>query len=1053
MQQGIYEELVTQLVAEKIKALDHNAFYINKTKIDVEEASLILSKHLSNTIRHALDYIKGEGKIHLQIAIANKIIQLLKEELNHLEIQKEHIDIDLVAVEGEILKAVFTKVDAHFSNFDLHLKEITPYTRLTHSELFTGGNVGLSLESELKKEILSANRIDLLVSFIKFKGIIILERELREFTKRGGKLRVITTTYMGASDYKAIQLLSSLENTEVKISYNTGNERLHAKAYLFFRNTGFHTGYIGSSNFSRSALTDGLEWNIKITTKEVSHIIDKFQKTFDSYWQSNDFELFDDSKHKEKLISSLHQGKNPQVNDVNYALFEVKPYPFQLEILEKLEVERTVHHRFRNLLVAATGTGKTVISAFDYKYFRQNNPSNKLLFLAHRKEILTQSMATYRGILRDNNFGELWGDGFEPKSYEYVFASVQTLNNRLNNLDLSPEYFDYIVIDECHHLKAESYREILHYFKPKILLGLTATPERMDGGDIQEDFHHRIAAEIRLPEALNRKLLCPFQYFGVADSIDLSKVGWEKGRYIPSQLTNLYTANDRRVGEIIDALEKYTKDKTDVRALGFCVSMDHAKYMAKKFSLAGLKADYLTSENNGNRDIVRAQLLNKDINYLFVVDIFNEGVDIPEIDTVLFLRPTESLTIFLQQLGRGLRLAENKDCLTVLDFVGNVRPEYNFENKFRALIGKTTTAVHKELEDHFPHLPLGCSIVLEKKAKEIILENIKSAIHLNRNQLIHKIKHFKHQTTLPLTLKNFLAINHIPIQSIYKNKKEGWKRLCQKAGVIADYESKNESEIVSAIFNKWLPTKSTTYFQFILKLAKQGFKVKMDPLNSVEKTMLLMLHYDVWQKEGRFKNIEESILALGANKVLVEEIIEVLEILEDNIDFKEIDIRLPYEQPLKVHARYTRDQILTAFRFNSFEKKYTSREGVAEKQALNTELLFINLIKSEENFSPTTMYDDYAINEYLFHWQSQNAAGPETPKGKSYIHHQARQKKILLFIREKATDEFGATLGYVFVGEGVLTEYYGSKPMSIKWKLKEALPHYLWNEAAKLRVG
>lgn len=757
MVEGIYEELVTQLVAEKLQNMDKDKFQIRASVIDKEEAATVLSKHLSATIKNALNYVRADNQIEAQIKIANKIILFLKDEL-----KKEEFEKDLIAVEGEILKAVFTRVDAHFSDFDLHLKEITPYTRLTHSELFTGGNVGLSLESELKKEILSSNQIDLLVSFIKFKGIIILERELREFTKRGGQLRVITTTYMGASDYKAIQLLSKLDNTEVKISYNSGNERLHAKAYLFKRATGFHTGYIGSSNFSRSALTDGLEWNLKITTKEVNHIIDKFQKTFDSYWQSNDFELFEDAKHREKLIESLNQGKSGKISDLNLSFFDIKPYPFQSEILEKLEVERTIHNRYKNLVVAATGTGKTVISAFDFKRFKSQNPSSRLLFLAHRKEILIQSISVFRGILRDNNFGELWVDGLVPDAYEHVFASIQTVNNRLEDIILSRTFYDFIVIDECHHLTASSYRGILEYFQPKVLLGLTATPERMDGGDIQEDFHNRIAAEIRLPEALNRKLLCPFQYFGITDSVDLTNVRWERGRYVASELTSVYTASNRRVGEIIDALEKYTKDLNDVRTIGFCANMDHAKFMAEKFCLAGLKADYLTSDFTQGRGQVKTKLLNKEINYLFVVDIFNEGVDIPEIDTVLFLRPTESLTIFLQQLGRGLRLAENKDCLTVLDFVGNTRPEYNFENKFRALIGKTATTVKKEIEDNFPHLPLGCSIVLEKKAKQVILENITAATSLNRNQLILKIQNFHHQTTLGLTLQNFAEFNSIP---------------------------------------------------------------------------------------------------------------------------------------------------------------------------------------------------------------------------------------------------------------------------------------------------
>jgi superfamily II DNA or RNA helicase len=1045
MNQGIYEELITQLINEKLSVLDKDKFYLEKSLIDKEQASSILSKHLAKTLKQAFDVI-GKNKVEEQIKVANKIINLLKEELS-----KQNFEEDIVKVEGQILKAVFSKTDAHFSNLDLHLKEITPYTTLTQSELFTGGNGGLSLESELKKEILSSNQINLLVSFIKFKGIIILEKELREFTERGGKLKIITTTYIGATDYKAIQLLSKLPNTEVKISYNTSNERLHAKAYLFYRNSGFHTAYIGSSNFSRSALTDGLEWNLKVTTKEVSHIIDKFQKTFDAYWQSDDFELFNDSIHNEKLQDALKQSKFSKPYENTTAFFDIKPFPYQNEVLEKLEVERTVHNRNKNLIVAATGTGKTVISAFDYKRFKQNNKSSKLLFLAHRKEILQKSLSTFQGVLRNNNIGELWVDGLVPDNFECVFASVQTVNNQYKNHNLTPEYFDYIIIDECHHQIANSYREIINYFKPKILLGLTATPERMDGGDILEDFDNKIAAEIRLPEAMNRKLLCPFQYFGITDSIDLTNIKWLRGKYVASELTNLYTESDRRVREIIDALDKYTKDVNDVRALGYCVSMEHAKYMAEKFTLAGFKADYLTSNNSNDRVKIRQKLESKEINYLFVVDIFNEGIDIPEIDTLLFLRPTESLTIFLQQLGRGLRLYEEKDCLTVLDFVGNSRPEYNFESKFRALIGKTNTTVVKEVEDNFPHLPLGCSIILEKKTKETILKNIAAATALNKNKLIQRIQQFQHDTNLPLTIGNFSKFYNIPLQSIYK--RDSWKRLCQLAGKIDSFKSNNEKAIVSAISNKWLSTNSLSYFSFILKVAKQNFNIDISKCNEDEKTMLLMLHYDVWQKAGEFDSLEESIKALGLNSVLVEEIKEVLEILIENIDFKEIPIKLPYKQPLKLHSRYTRDQILTAFKLSTFDKKSSNREGSAENKDLNTEVLFINLIKSEENFSPTTMYDDYAVNELLFHWQTQNQARPDLGKGLSYINHIKTNKRILLFVREKSKNEFGNSLGYVFIGEGKLKDYYGSKPMSINWKLEEPMPHYLWKDAAKLSIG
>jgi hypothetical protein len=485
--------------------------------------------------------------------------------------------------------------------------------------------------------------------------------------------------------------------------------------------------------------------------------------------------------------------------------------------------------------------------------------------------------------------------------------------------------------------------------------------------------------------------------------------------------------------------------------LCFCVSIEHAQFMAEKFILAGLKAEYLASTNSSEREDKRRRFKQKEINYLFVVDIFNEGVDIPGIDTVLFLRPTESLTIFLQQLGRGLRLAEGKENLTVLDFVGNARPEYDFEHKFRALIGKTATPVLKEVEDDFPHLPLGCSIILEKKAKEFILENIKTATSLNRNQLIQKIRNFEFQSVLPLTLSNFLEHYNIPIQAIYK--RGSWKRLCQEAGRLDSLDSTNEREITKAIGNKWLSTSCNNYFAFILTLAKNNFNYPKDSFTREQHLMLLMLHYDIWQNPGGFNSLEESINAIGNNPQLVQEIIEVMEYLLDKIDFIEKEIQLPYEQPLKLHGRYTREQILTAFGFSSFDKKASNREGVAENKKLNTELLFINLVKSEEDFSPTTMYNDYAVSETLFHWQSQNTTSPATPTGLSYISHEAANKHILLFIREKSTDQYGNTMGYVFVGEGKFKDYYGSKPMSINWQLSEPIPNYLWKESAKLAVG
>ncbi|WP_207426658.1 DUF3427 domain-containing protein [Pedobacter sp. SYSU D00535] len=703
------------------------------------------------------------------------------------------------------------------------------------------------------------------------------------------------------------------------------------------------------------------------------------------------------------------------------------------------------------MVVAATGTGKTVISAFDYKRFKSQKERARLLFITHRKEILQQAQETFRHVLRNANFGELWVDGIEPSNLEYVFASVQTLRNRMVDLKLSPDFYDFIIIDEVHHAPATSYRFIFDRFTPKVLLGLTATPERMDGEDIVKDFCNTIAAEIRLPEAINRKLLSPFQYFAVSDSVDLSQIAWRNGRYDINELTKLYTAEDRRVGEVLENCDKYLTDLHEVRALGFCVSQAHAQYMAEKFVLAGLKAEYLTSNSPGDRDGVRQRLRNKEINYLFVVDIFNEGVDIPEIDTVLFLRPTESLTIFLQQLGRGLRLADAKECLTVLDFVGNANAQYDFEHKFRALVGKTHTSIEKEIEDEFPHLPLGCSIILEKKAKEVILRNIREAIGFNRNQLIAKIRRFPLNSTLPLTLKNFLEFNHLELPLLYK--KGSWKRLLAAAGILADFVEPQEKEL-TRFMTRLLSCNSYSYLNFIKRLIKEDWQIAKP--TAEEEVLLLMLHYDVWREAGTklgYRNVTESLSVLRSNPVMISEVEELVDYLIDQIDFVENDIELPFPSPLKLHSRYNRDQILTALGLHTFEKASSNREGVALNKELNVEALFITLKKSEKEYSPTTLYDDYAINEYLFHWQSQNATSPESSKGQSYLKHQQLNKTILLFVREQNDDEYGNTMSYVFLGDANFMKSSGSKPMNIEWKLNEPMPAYLWKESGKLAVG
>ena len=1067
-QTGIYEQLITQLVEQN---LDRDAFYVGERTLEAGEAATLLSRFLTRIIEIAMDSVpNGDSRIHEQIKLANTIVQWLSQHIRDEELISEN----LLDSQGKILTALFDKSNPIAADLPKYVESIMPITGLSQSELFCGSNVGISLETEIKREIQSSDKIYWLVSFIKWAGIRIFKNELEAFTRSGKQLKIITTSYMGATDAKAVEFLASLPNTEVKLSYNTNRERLHAKSYLFMRNTGFHTGYIGSSNLSHSALTSGLEWNLKITSQEIPHIIEKSLSTFETYWESPDFEHFDGkAESKEKLHNALQEAKGSFNNTAPSFYFDIKPHSHQQTILEKLQVERELHNRYRSLVVAATGTGKTIISAFDFARFYVKNPEAKFLFIAHREEILKQAQGAYRGVLKNSNFGELWVGNNKPSKYHHLFASIQSLNSQMSNpldtLTLSEDYFDYIVIDEVHHIAAKSYREVLKHFSPRILLGLTATPERHDGTDILSDFCHVIAAEIRLPEAINQRYLSPFQYFAIDDDTDLTQIKWSKGRYDIAELTNLYTYKDQRVLRILQSLDEIVTDISEMRALAFCVSKEHANFMAKKFTLKNIACGVLTSDNSKDREVMQQRLKSKQINVLFVVDIFNEGVDIPELDTLLFLRPTESLTIFLQQLGRGLRLTDNKECCTILDFVGNSRPEYDFSHKFRALIGKTNQAIAKEVKQGFPHLPLGCRIELQEKTQTMILKNISQAT-LNKTRLINLIINFPHVTNLPLTLKNFLHINpNITLEDIYKVKVVkfgGWQALqsISKNKAIDENKQPLYAAYYRAINNRLMISTSISYLRFMKALCDNNFALPLtnftsDTANS-EQLFTLMCHYDFWDKAGKqagFNSLEESSAALR-DKNLQNELSEVIEILIEQLEVSEFsmpkvgNVKVD-SSPLKMHVRYPKEHILVAFGDSVFSRKSSSREGVLNIADANTELLFVTLNKNEKQFSATTMYHDYAMSPTLFHWQTQNSAKPESGRGLGYIKQKENNKTFILFVREQAKDENGKTMGFVNFGPVDFVKYEGSQPMNITWKLKHPMPAYLWHDTAKLAVG
>ena len=1047
LKDGLYEQIINKGLETELSSTDKLSA---TAPIDSAEASRVLAKYIAEVVEKGLDNVADNGgDVNSQVALANRIISTIINETKENE-----LDEMTVAERAEQLLALFDKKNSILA-IDEKAAIIRPETSIAQSSLFTGAIHEPQMFTELKKEIISCNRIDMLVSFIKWSGLRLIMDELTAFTQNGGELRIITTSYMGATDVKAIEELRKLPNTKIKVSYDTRRTRLHAKTYVFYRDTGFTTAYVGSSNLSNAAISSGLEWNVKVTRKDLPETIDKITATFESYWNSNEFEYYSEEQ-KERLARALKAEKYFDNNSAEIYTMDIAPYSYQQEILDKLDAERKVRGYNRNLIVAATGTGKTVISALDYKRFCRQNPDKpcRLLFVAHREEILKQSMYTFRAVLKDANFGEMFVGNYKPESIDNLFMSIQTFNSQSFTDKTSPDFYDYIIVDEFHHAAAPTYQKLLLYYNPHILLGLTATPERMDGKSILPYFNNRIAAEIRLPEAIDRKLLCPFQYFGVTDSVDLDNLKWAAGGYDKGELSRIYTLSgmiaDRRADLVISSLLKYVTDIDDVKGLGFCVTVEHAIFMSDYFNAHSIPSMYLTGHSpDEERKEAKNRLIKGEVRFIFVVDIYNEGVDIPEVNTVLFLRPTESLTVFLQQLGRGLRLSEDKECLTVLDFIGQANKKYNFEDKFAALLSNTTRGVTREIRDGFISLPKGCYIQLEKKAARYILDNIRSS-YGNSAGLIARIATFEEDTDQQLTLENFLDHYRLDPRSIYKFS--SFSRLCARADVTENFEEPIENVMTKAL-SRFASVDSRRWIAFMLRILTNTGYPDFAKLTDIEKRMFQMFYITMWGKaieDWTADEVSENIHALLNSPTMLSELIALLRYNYNRIDFIDEPVDLGFDCPLDLHCSYTREQLLVAM---DFMKPSIVREGVKWLPDKNIDVFFITLNKSDKDYSPTTMYQDYSINETLFHWQSQSTTNAEGKVGQRYINHRKNGSKVLLFVREFKNDIYVNTAPYTYLGTANYVSHNGSRPMNITWKLDEPIPAKYLKKTNKLVVG
>ncbi|QNN55133.1 DUF3427 domain-containing protein [Nocardioides mesophilus] len=985
--------------------------------VDVADQPHVLSRHLQSVIERALTATKDPAA---RLALVNGVLDHLNEATDQVSDPPR-----------QLLRLVD---DSPFGQPPAGA--IRPRTPLSDAALLTNTHGEPSLGAELRAELDSSDTVDLLCAFVKWHGIRLLEQELGRIKRRGTPFRVVTTTYMGATERAALDRLVREFDAQVKIQYDAQRTRLHAKAWMFRRNTGFDTAYVGSSNLSRAALLDGVEWNVRLSHVGTPTLLEKFSATFNTYWNDRSFESYDPDVDRDRLDDALAEASGrSQHSRVTISLsgLEVRPYPYQQEMLEALDVERTVHGRHRNLLVAATGTGKTVVAALDYRGLCNEETGDRpsLLFVAHRKEILEQSLRTYREVLSDANFGELHVGGMRPERKEHVFASVQSLT-AYGVANIPQDAYDIVVIDEFHHAEARTYRRILDHLTPRELLGLTATSERTDGTDVRSFFGGRTAAELRLWDALGADLLCPFHYFAVADGTDLRDISWKRGRYDEDELSKIYTGNHARAAIVLKQLKDKVLDPGGMRALGFCVSVAHAEFMAKAFTEAGVPAQAVSGTTPpAERAQALTDLRERRVNILFAADLFNEGLDLPDVDTVLFLRPTESATVFLQQLGRGLRRTRTKPVLTVLDFVGYHRKEFRFDAKLRALTGHTRRGLEREIERGFPFLPSGCQIVMDRQAQTLVLENIRSQIANRWQQMVAELRSYGDQD-----LGSFLDESGVELSDILRRGSHSWTRLRRDAGLVTREGSVLEERLLKRIraFAHVDDRRRAESYEHLLSDDAPAYA----DLSPAEQRMARMLFFSLWPDGGGHASYDDGLIALRRERATRDELRSVVDLSFDAARHHAFDLTGSLAQvPLKVHAQYQREEVLAALDYASLQRKPNSfREGVLYVPELNVDAFFVTLTKSEADYSPTTLYRDYPISPTLFHWESQSTTSVASKTGQRYL---SGSSSVLLFAREKKTDEFG-TAPYLFLGPVRHVEHKGDRPIAITWELAQAMP-------------
>ena len=1005
----------------------------------------VLTRQLSNALEDA--EVKGFASAARQVEIVNALLGLLRQRQQAARPGATDL-VDLIATPPQVLRSI--QRGRQFPE--------APELGLAVPWLFTAGKGSPSLLQEIRKELASADRVDILVSFITVSGVRKLHDVLQRITARSGRgdvatrLRILTTTYTGATEARALDELARLPDCEVRVSLDGRRTRLHAKAWLFHRRSGFGSAYVGSANLSGAALTGGLEWTVKLTQRAQQALFDRAAAHFETLWADSEFQRYDpnDPSHRRALAEALGRESFGSDGPVTVAFFDLQPKTYQQDMLEQLTTERA-HGRRRNLLVAATGTGKTVVAAFDYRRTcAAEGGRPRLLFVAHREEILRQALRTYREVLRDPEFGELLAGGKEPERYDHLFATIDSITSRNLVNRLGTVHWHTVVVDECHRLAADRFQAFVTHISPRILLGLTATPERSDGQPIAPYFDARPdgapAVEMRLWHALDLQLLAPFEYYACDDATDFSSVPWNR----PGErdaIDQLVTGNDIRARLVVNEGRRLASDARRSRALVFCVSISHAQFMADWLNRAGLPAACVVGETPAEeRRRAPQRLASGELSALVTVDLYNEGVDLPAVDTLLLLRPTQSPVLFQQQIGRGLRLAPGKESCLVLDFVGQHRADFRFDRLLSSLTGLSRRELLSGVESGFGSLPPGCHIHLQRQTREQVLQGLRTLTAQNWRRMKTELQaHVALRGRASVSLAGFLHDQALELEDVYRasngSGRSGWTNLKREAGLIVA-EPGTEEEYFSRRFAGLLHVDDSCRLDAIGSVARDWVEARQEA--SKASTTVQMLAYQIDGRYDQKGSAGAFVDRLHGQQGIADELRELAALLQARTTLPAMPLPGMEDTPLVLHASYGIREVLTAVGWLTANRRNPFQAGVLALPARRTELLFVTLDKSE-GYHDRIAYHDYAISAERFHWQTQNSAGPDTLAGRRYLHSAPEGWKYQLFVRVRKGDVYRAC------GPVLMESAEGDRPMTIIWRLASPLPVKLFREFSVLR--